>query len=32
VIDWWTGHSPFVMRLWSLLAAAIGGLVLWSLS
>jgi len=32
VIDWWTGHSPFVMRLWSLLATAIGGLVLWSLS
>jgi hypothetical protein len=32
VIDWWTGHSPFVMRLWSLLAAAIGGIVLWSLS
>lgn len=32
VLRWWTGHSPFVMRLWSLLATAIGGLVLWSLT
>ena len=32
VLDWWIGHSPFVMRLWSLLATAIGGLVLWSLT
>lgn len=32
VIEWWTGHSAFVMRLWSLLATAIGGLVLWSLT
>ena len=32
VLKWWTGHSAFVMRLWSLLATAIGGLVLWSLS
>jgi hypothetical protein len=32
VLTWWTGHSPFVMRLWSLVAVAIGGLVLWSLT
>jgi len=32
VIAWWTSRSPFVMRLWSLLAMAIGGLVLWSLT
>jgi hypothetical protein len=32
VIGWWTNRSPFVMRLWSLLAMAIGGLVLWSLT
>ncbi len=32
VLRWWTGHSPFVMRLWSLLATAIGGVVLWSLT
>ncbi len=32
VLSWWTGHSPFVMRLWSLVAVAIGGLVLWSLT
>jgi hypothetical protein len=32
VISWWTNRSPFVMRLWSLLAMAIGGLVLWSLT
>lgn len=27
VLRWWTARSPFVMRLWSLLATAIGG---WS--
>ncbi len=32
VLTWWTGHSPLVMRLWSLVAVAIGGLVLWSLT
>jgi hypothetical protein len=32
VIEWWTNRTPFVMRLWSLVAVAIGGLVLWSLS
>jgi hypothetical protein len=32
VIKWWTSQSPFVMRMWSLLALAIGGLVLWSLA
>ncbi len=32
VLQWWTGHPPFVMRLWSLLATAIGGIVLWSLT
>jgi hypothetical protein len=32
VIKWWTSQPPFVMRLWSLLALAIGGLVLWSLA
>lgn len=32
VIEWWTGHSPFVMRLWSLVAVALGGVVLWSLT
>ena len=32
VLEWWTGHPPFLMRLWSLLATAIGGLVLWSLT
>lgn len=32
VLEWWMGHSAFVMRLWSLLAMAIGGVVLWSLS
>lgn len=32
VIEWWTSHSPFVMRLWSLVAVAIGGVVLWSLT
>jgi hypothetical protein len=31
IIVWWTGQSHFVMRLWSLLAVAIGGFVLWSL-
>lgn len=32
VIVWWTSRSHFVMRLWSLLAVAIGGVVLWSLT
>jgi hypothetical protein len=32
VIEWWTERSHFVMRMWSLLAVAIGGLVLWSLT
>ena len=32
VVAWWTSRSPFVMRLWSLLAMAIGGVVLWSLT
>lgn len=32
IIAWWTGQSVFVMRLWSLLALAIGGLVLWTLT
>ena len=32
VITWWTNQSHFVMRLWSLLATAIGGVVLWSLT
>lgn len=32
VIKWWTSQAPFVMRLWSLLALAIGGIVLWSLT
>lgn len=32
VLEWWTGRSPFVMRLWSLLATALGALVLWSLT
>ena len=32
IIDWWTKRPPFVMRLWSLLAVAIGGVVLWSLT
>jgi hypothetical protein len=32
VIRWWTSHSAFVMRLWSVVALAIGGLVLWSLT
>jgi len=32
VIGWWTNRSHFVMRLWSLLAVAIGGVVLWSLT
>lgn len=32
VIGWWTNQSPFVMRLWSLVAVALGGLVLWSLT
>ncbi|UCH29953.1 MAG: hypothetical protein JSV06_02710 [Myxococcales bacterium] len=32
VIAWWTNQPHFVMRLWSLLAVAIGGVVLWALS
>jgi len=32
LIKWWTNQSHFVMRLWSLLATAIGGVVLWSLT
>lgn len=32
IIVWWTNQSRFVMRLWSLLALAIGGVVLWSLT
>ena len=32
VIGWWTSRSHFVMRLWSLIAVAIGGVVLWSLT
>ena len=32
MIAWWTKRPPFAMRLWSLLAVAIGGVVLWSLS
>ena len=32
IIAWWTSQSPFVMRLWSLVAVTIGGLVLWSLA
>jgi len=32
VIEWWTNQSHFVMRIWSLLAVAIGGVVLWSLT
>ena len=32
VIAWWTNQSRFVMRLWSLLAVGIGGVVLWSLT
>jgi hypothetical protein len=32
VIDWWTSRSHLVMRLWSLVAVAIGGIVLWALS
>lgn len=32
VLEWWTSRSPFVMRLWSLLATALGALVLWSLT
>ena len=32
LIEWWTNRSHFVMRLWSLIAIAIGGLVLWSLT
>lgn len=32
VITWWTNQPHFVMRLWSLLAVAIGGVVLWALS
>ena len=32
VIAWWTERSPFVMRLWSLVAVGIGGVVLWALS
>jgi hypothetical protein len=32
VIVWWTSRTPFVMRLWSLVAVAIGGVVLWSLT
>ena len=32
VLDWWTSRSPFIMRLWSLLATALGALVLWTLT
>jgi hypothetical protein len=32
VITWWTEQPPFAMRLWSLIAVAIGGVVLWSLT
>ncbi len=32
MIAWWTRRPPFAMRLWSLLAVAIGALVLWSLT
>jgi hypothetical protein len=32
VITWWTNRSHLVMRLWSLVAVAIGGVVLWALS
>jgi len=32
VIEWWTYRSHFVMRMWSLLAVLIGGVVLWSLT
>lgn len=32
VIEWWTNRSHFVMRMWSLLAVLIGGVVLWSLT
>lgn len=32
VIAWWTKRPPFAMRLWSLLAVAIGAVVLWSLT
>lgn len=32
IIIWWTNQSHFIMRLWSLLALAIGGVVLWSLT
>jgi hypothetical protein len=32
VIAWWTKQSPFAMRLWSLLAVAVGSVVLWSLA
>ena len=32
VLDWWTGRSKVAMRLWSLVAVAIGGVVLWSLT
>ena len=32
VIEWWIKHPPWAMRLWSLLAVGIGGVVLWSLT
>ena len=32
VIAWWVEQPPLAMRLWSLIAVAIGGVVLWSLT
>ena len=31
-IQWWTKQSNFAMRLWSLVALGLGGVVLWSLT
>jgi hypothetical protein len=32
ILAWWTGLPPNAMRLWSLVAVGIGGVVLWSLA
>jgi len=32
VLAWWTALPPYAMRLWSFVAVAVGGVVIWSLA